>query len=70
MTTEDGYILQMFHVTGHRGKAVASDKGPVLVLSGIATPIETLLGDFWSNHLDDDPWGLRLYGDGYDVYLG
>ena len=67
MTTDDGYILTIFHITGNLASgAFKPDKGSVLIQHGNAQDAASWLGDY----KEGKPMPLILAEKGYDVWMG
>ena len=66
VTTEDGFILTTFHITGNADGLYTPDKPPVLFMHGDYSDGATWLGGYTSGL----PLQLQLADAGYDVWIG
>ena len=67
VTTEDGYILTTFHVTGSTETGLFSpNKGTVLIQHGGSSDAASWI----SYYYDSKPMPLILADQGYDVWMG
>ena len=66
VTTEDGYILTTFHITGKQGEDPQElTKPPILLNHGLGDDARR-----WLNHfLFGKPFHLKLVDEGYDVWM-
>ena len=72
--TEDGFILTTFHITGKKDHDIATDPNlaPIIIMNGTECDAES-----WVNVDPDDPpvigendpLPLRLFDDGFDIWL-
>ena len=69
VTTDDGYILTAFRITGRIGSDYQPTKPPVVFLHNRSGDGAGLMEWAFSGGFDR-PFMLRLADDGYDVYLG
>ena len=67
ITTEDGYILTTFHVTGSaETEPDSSDKGTVLIQHGGTQDAASWIDSYY----EGKPMPLILVDKGYDVWMG
>lgn len=68
VTTDDGYFLTTFHLTGRRGHDVKPDPSlnPVMLMNGLSCDATS-----WAGLSNDgyEPLPLRLFDAGFDVYM-
>ena len=69
VTTEDGYELTVFRITGHKKKKFTPDKPPVLIMDGQGGDAASWLESQAWNDMDK-PFQLMLADAGYDVFIG
>ena len=72
--TEDGFILTTFHITGKKDHDITTDpnRAPIIIMNGTECDAES-----WVNVDPDDPpvigendpLPLRLFDDGFDIWL-
>lgn len=65
VTTEDGFILTTFHVTGNSEGLFTPTMPPVLIQHGDSSD-----GAGWLGGYDGLPMHLQLAEAGYDVWIG
>ena len=70
VTTEDDYILTLFHVTGNKQGDYKPTEPPILMMHGAyqdaASWISSSAGSDWGS----TPYQLQLADAGYDIWLG
>lgn len=66
VTTEDGYVLSLWRVTGSNETPVASSRGPILLSHGDASD-----GLSWFNRddLESAAYPVKLFDMGFDVWI-
>ena len=70
VTTEDGYILTMFHITGKVGSgSLTVDKPPILISHGMMCDATSWIEDIKRYGGESLPFQLQLAEEGYDVWL-
>ena len=68
VTTEDGYELTVFRITGQGRKTYTPDKPPVVIVHGQSMDAASWLESQAYNDMDR-PFQLMLADRGYDVWL-
>ena len=69
VTTDDGYELVVFRITGKGRKTFKPDKPPVVIMDGQGGDASSWLESQAWNDMDK-PFQLMLADSGYDVWLG
>ena len=69
VTTEDGYILTTFHVTGNKNKIVKPNKSynPVMLMHGLGCDATSWVDPGWNRVEQALP--LHLFDRGFDVWM-
>ena len=67
VTTEDGYILTLFHVTGNADGEFTPTQPPVLIMHGGGDDGSSWIGN---EYYVGKPMHLQLADAGYDVFIG
>ena len=69
ITTDDGYILTTFRVTGNKNMEVTPDESlnPVMLMHGLGCDATSWVDPGWEPF--GDPLPLRLFNRGFDVYM-
>jgi lysosomal acid lipase/cholesteryl ester hydrolase len=68
VTTDDGYILTTFRITGKIGHHIKPDEtlNPVMLMHGLACDAVNWVGPGPRNNI---PMPFRLFDRGFDIYL-
>lgn len=69
MTTDDGYELIAFHITGDSNGTFSPTKPPVVVMHGSSMDAASWLDDNSNNSDGVKPFQFMLADSGYDVFL-
>ena len=66
VTTDDGFILTTFHVTGNANGPFTPTLPPVIIQHGDSSDAADWMDNYW----DGLPMHLQLAEAGYDVWIG
>ena len=69
LTTDDGYILTTFRITGKKGEKIEPDESlnPVMLMHGLGCDATSWVDPSWEPF--NLPLPLRLFDRGFDVYM-